>query len=52
MKITAMDLKSLGVIEQIIPEYGVADAKACESISRYLNMAGTLRNKHVHQTNS
>lgn len=36
MKITAMDLKSLGVIEQIIPEYGVADAKACESISRYL----------------
>ena len=28
MKITAMDLKSLGVIEQIIPEYGVADAKA------------------------
>ena len=36
MKITAMDLKSLGVIEKIIPEYGVADAKACESISRYL----------------
>ena len=36
MKITALDLKSLGVIEQIIPEYGVADAKACESISRYL----------------
>lgn len=36
MKITVMDLKSLGVIEQIIPEYGVADAKACESISRYL----------------
>ena len=36
MKITAMDLKSLGVIEQIIPEYGAADAKACESISRYL----------------
>ena len=36
MKITAQDLKSLGVIEQIIPEYGVADAKACESISRYL----------------
>ena len=36
MKITALDLKSLGVIEQIIPEYGVADVKACESISRYL----------------
>ena len=47
MKITALDLKSLGVIEQIIPEYGVADAKACESISRYLkgNIKSFLRNK-------
>ena len=34
MKITAMDLKSLGVIEQIIPEYGVADAKG--NIKKFL----------------
>jgi acetyl-CoA carboxylase carboxyl transferase subunit beta len=36
MKITAQDLKKLGVVEDIIPEYGGADKKACESISRYM----------------
>ena len=49
MKITALDLKSLGVIEQIIPEYGVADAKACESISRYLK--GNIK-KFLEKQNS
>lgn len=34
MKITAQDLKELRVIEKIIPEYGLADERACESISR------------------
>ncbi len=34
MKITAQDLLSLGVIDGIIPEYGGADAAACESIAR------------------
>ena len=36
MKITAHDLYALKVVEQIIPEYGTADEKACESISRYM----------------
>ncbi len=36
MKITARDLHELKVVEQIIPEYGMADAKACESIARYM----------------
>ena len=36
MKITAEDLKELNVIEEIIPEYGIADEPACESISRYM----------------
>ena len=36
MKITAQDLYRLHVIEEIIPEYGTADEKACESISRYM----------------
>jgi acetyl-CoA carboxylase carboxyl transferase subunit beta len=36
MKITAADLKKLGIVEDVIPEYGGADAKACESISRYM----------------
>lgn len=36
MKITAHDLYALNVVEQIIPEYGTADEKACESISRYM----------------
>ena len=36
MKITAQDLKALGVIEEIIPEYGMADGPALESISRHL----------------
>ncbi len=36
MKITAQDLKKLNIIEKIIPEYGVADGKACDSIAKYL----------------
>lgn len=36
MKITAQDLYALRVVEEIIPEYGMADDKACESISRYM----------------
>ncbi len=36
MKITAQDLHALRVVEEIIPEYGMADEKACESISRYM----------------
>lgn len=36
MKITAQDLHALHVVEEIIPEYGMADDKACESISRYM----------------
>lgn len=36
MKITAQDLKELHIIEEIIPEYGMADEPACESISRYM----------------
>ncbi|MCC8167781.1 MAG: acetyl-CoA carboxylase, carboxyltransferase subunit beta [Clostridiales bacterium] len=36
MKITAADLKALGVIEDIIPEYGTADVDALVSISRYM----------------
>ena len=36
MKITAQDLKELHVIEKVIPEYGTADEKACESIARYI----------------
>lgn len=36
MKITAQDLKELCIVEEIIPEYGIADEAACESISRYM----------------
>lgn len=36
MKITAQDLKELHIVEEIIPEYGMADERACESISRYM----------------
>lgn len=36
MKITAHDLYDLHIVEEVIPEYGTADAKACESISRYM----------------
>lgn len=36
MKITAQDLYALRVVEEIIPEYGMADDKACDSISRYM----------------
>lgn len=34
MKITAQELLALGVIDGILPEYGGADAAACESIAR------------------
>ena len=36
MKITAQELKSLGIIEQIIPEYGGADKEALSSIGNYM----------------
>lgn len=36
MNITAQDLKRLGVIEQIIPEFGGADAKTEQSIAEYM----------------
>ncbi len=36
MNITAQDLKRLGIIEQIIPEFGGADKKTAESISGYM----------------
>jgi acetyl-CoA carboxylase carboxyl transferase subunit beta len=48
MKITAHDLKELHVVDQIIPEYGMADEKACESISRY--MKGQMK-KFLKQQN-
>lgn len=41
MKITAHDLKELHVVEQVLPEYGTADEKACESIAR--NMKGQMK---------
>ena len=48
MKITAEDLKELNVIEEIIPEYGIADEPACESISRYMkgNMKEFLKKQN------
>jgi acetyl-CoA carboxylase carboxyl transferase subunit beta len=36
MNITAQDLKRLGIIEEIIPEFGGADKKTAESISGYM----------------
>ena len=36
MRITAQDLKELGVIENIIPEYGRADRDALSSIAGYM----------------
>ncbi len=36
MKITAQDLKKLHVVEDIIPEYGVADKDALSSIANYM----------------
>ena len=36
MKITANDMKELHVIEEIIPEYGMADEAALTSISSYM----------------
>ena len=36
MKITAQDLKGLGIIEQIIPEYGGADELSVPYIGAYL----------------
>ena len=36
MKITASELKSLQIVEEIIPEYGMADADALSSICNYM----------------
>ena len=36
MKITADDLKKLGVIEKIIPEYGGADSKSVDAIAGFM----------------
>lgn len=36
MRITAQDLKALGIIEDIIPEYGGADDSALSSIANYM----------------
>lgn len=36
MKITASDMKELNIIEEIIPEYGMADENALTSISAYM----------------
>lgn len=36
MKITAHDLQALHIVEKVIPEFGMADDKACDSISRYM----------------
>ena len=36
MKITAQDLKKLHIIDDIIPEYGMADATALVSIANYM----------------
>ena len=41
MKITAQDLKKLGVIEDIIPEYGGADEAALSSMAS--DMKGRIR---------
>jgi acetyl-CoA carboxylase carboxyl transferase subunit beta len=51
MKITAQDLQKLGIVEQVIPEYGGADRKACDSISRGMkgNMKAFLQREN-HKT--
>ena len=36
MRITASELKRLNVIEEVIPEYGIADAPALTSICNYM----------------
>ncbi|MBO7374241.1 MAG: acetyl-CoA carboxylase carboxyltransferase subunit beta [Lachnospiraceae bacterium] len=36
MRITAADMKELNIVEEIIPEYGMADEEALTSISNYL----------------
>lgn len=36
MRITAQDLKELGIIEKIIPEFGGADAGTASAIGGYL----------------
>ena len=36
MNITAQDLKRLGVIERIVPEFGGADKKTTEAIAGYM----------------
>ncbi len=48
MKITAQDLKKLGIIEKIIPEYGGADASTISSISGYIkeNLIEFLKSFH------
>ena len=47
MHITAQDLKSLGIIEDIIPEYGTADDDALVSIANYMkgNMKAFLKKR-------
>lgn len=48
MRLTAQDLYELQIIEDVIPEYGMADAPACESISRYMkgNMKEFLKRQN------
>ena len=36
MKITASELKGLKIVEEVIPEYGMADAPALSSICNYM----------------
>ena len=36
MQITASQLKRLGVVEKIIPEYGIASSENCADISEYI----------------
>ena len=38
MKITAQDLKDLGVVEKIVPEYGVASNENCGEISSFMKI--------------
>ncbi|MBQ2283397.1 MAG: acetyl-CoA carboxylase carboxyltransferase subunit beta [Agathobacter sp.] len=49
MHITAQDLKTLGIIEDIIPEYGTADDDALTSIANYMkgNMKAFLKKRET-----
>ena len=49
MHITAQDLKALGIIEDIIPEYGTADDDALTSIANYMkgNMKAFLKKRET-----